>query len=165
MTPSASGGFRRRSARAMYESHSGPNMTPMVDVVMVILIFFMASAAMLGPEWLLRSHLAKRGPASAAPANAEPLRVRIGLSPGPGGETVVMLERGSDGAVQTNLDQVPSLLGTVAKSAGADQVVVLIAPDARAPYEAIVRIHEICARLGITQVGMLDGDRSGSGGK
>ncbi|MFZ4431104.1 MAG: biopolymer transporter ExbD [Phycisphaerales bacterium] len=50
-------GFRNRSARATHESHYGPNMTPMVDVVMVILIFFMASAAILGPEWFIKSNL------------------------------------------------------------------------------------------------------------
>jgi len=35
----------------------GPNMTPMVDVVLVILIFFMASTAFIGPEWFLRAAL------------------------------------------------------------------------------------------------------------
>ena len=35
----------------------GPNMTPMVDVTLVILIFFMASATIAGPEWFLRADL------------------------------------------------------------------------------------------------------------
>jgi len=39
-------------------------MTPMVDVVMVILIFFMASAAFLGAEWFLKAAIpSKRGAA------------------------------------------------------------------------------------------------------
>ena len=38
-------------------SRFGPNMTPMVDVTLVILIFFMASASILGHEWFLRADL------------------------------------------------------------------------------------------------------------
>ena len=43
--------FRRRSALYTWQLQFGPNMTPMVDVVMVILIFFMASATFAGAEW------------------------------------------------------------------------------------------------------------------
>lgn len=35
----------------------GPNMTPMVDVVLVILIFFMAASTIAGQEWFLRTDL------------------------------------------------------------------------------------------------------------
>lgn len=35
----------------------GPNMTPMVDVVLVILIFFMAATTIVGQEWFLRADL------------------------------------------------------------------------------------------------------------
>ncbi|PCI08532.1 hypothetical protein COB72_08190 [bacterium] len=38
-------------------SRFGPNMTPMVDVTLVILIFFMASASIAGHEWFLRAEL------------------------------------------------------------------------------------------------------------
>ena len=47
--------LRRRDALHNYSMHFGPNMTPMVDIVMVILIFFMASAAFMGDEWFLRA--------------------------------------------------------------------------------------------------------------
>jgi biopolymer transport protein ExbD len=40
-------------------SRFGPNMTPMVDVTLVILIFFMASATIGGLEWFLRADLPK----------------------------------------------------------------------------------------------------------
>lgn len=35
----------------------GPNMTPMVDVVLVILIFFMAATTIVGQEWFLEADL------------------------------------------------------------------------------------------------------------
>lgn len=37
----------------------GPNMTPMVDVVLVILIFFMAATTIAGQEWFLKADLPK----------------------------------------------------------------------------------------------------------
>lgn len=54
-----------RTAWRRYESAFGPNMTPMVDVVMVILVFFMASAAFLGPEWFVKSVLPVQGVAAS----------------------------------------------------------------------------------------------------
>ena len=45
--------------------HFGPNMTPMVDVVMVILIFFMASAAFMGDEWFLHGDPVRSGRGTA----------------------------------------------------------------------------------------------------
>ena len=36
----------------------GPNMTPMVDVVMCILIFFMLGTSLASPELFLKSHTA-----------------------------------------------------------------------------------------------------------
>lgn len=40
---------RARDPKHVY----GPNLAPMVDVVLVILIFFMASIVFVGPEWFL----------------------------------------------------------------------------------------------------------------
>ena len=58
------GAFRRRAALDVWSMNFGPSMTPMVDVVLVILIFFMASASFVGPEWFLRAAL----PVLARPA-------------------------------------------------------------------------------------------------
>ena len=48
--------LNRRNVLAR-SSRFGPNMTPMVDVTLVILIFFMASASIAGPEWFLRAQI------------------------------------------------------------------------------------------------------------
>lgn len=86
--------FRRRDALAVYEAHGGPNMTPMVDVVMVILIFFMASTSLLGPEVLLRATLeeertATRGdPGGAAAPRLAPPTLTVRLEPDDGGRAV-----------------------------------------------------------------------------
>ena len=48
---------------------SGPNMTPLVDVVMVILIFLMLAGSFVGQEHFLVSNLpfSEKGTGSAAP--------------------------------------------------------------------------------------------------
>jgi biopolymer transport protein ExbD len=137
---------RPRSARAMYEAYHGPNMTPMVDVVMVILIFFMASAAIMGPEWFLRSALEKK---EAARQDA-PTRVRVVLLPG--GVARVGVDDGETEPMA--LFQVESRLRDEAASRGAASLVVLVEPAPEALYEDIVKVHDWCARLGISQVGL-----------
>ncbi|MFK7885043.1 MAG: ExbD/TolR family protein [Phycisphaerales bacterium] len=49
--------FQPRSILDQAPNAGFPNMTPMVDVTLVILIFFMASATIAGPEWFLRAGL------------------------------------------------------------------------------------------------------------
>lgn len=59
---------RRKTALQTYDGHIGPNMTPDADVVMVILIFFMASASILGPTWLLLHQSSTKAIANGAAA-------------------------------------------------------------------------------------------------
>lgn len=54
---------RSRDPRHIY----GPNLAPMVDVVLVILIFFMASIVFVGPEWFLPAAI----PADASQSERE----------------------------------------------------------------------------------------------
>jgi biopolymer transport protein ExbD len=85
-------GLHQRTAAGVYESHHGPNMTPMVDVVMVILVFFMASAAVLGPEWFVRSALPVRSQ-SASDSTAPTIQIKITLS----GTAAVITTSGATG--------------------------------------------------------------------
>lgn len=136
--------FRKRNAAALYQQHIGPNMTPMVDVVMVILIFFMASAAFLGPEWFLRTNLPVQGTASAG---SEPVRLLIGLSQA-AGETVLTMN--GEASPWERLE--PALKDQFARAP--DRLIVLVSPAEDVPYDAVVRVHEACARVGITRVGL-----------
>jgi biopolymer transport protein ExbD len=141
--------WRRRSAQALYEQHHGPNMTPMVDVVMVILIFFMASTAFLGPEWFLRTALPVQ--AAGAPA-AEPTRLTVMLTPGDSGATVASVGVFS-GLSMAELD---AKITEDALRTGPEDLVVLISPAPSVPYDDVVRVHETCARVGIIKVGLVE---------
>jgi len=145
--------FRVRSARSVYEMHYGPNMTPMVDVVMVILIFFMASAAMLGPEWFLRTSLPVVAPGGAA--STESVRLRVALTRDAGRPRAVLSSNTRPQPRAVLLADLEAELENERRAANAP-IIVLIAPDARTPYEDVVRAHEACARVGLTEVGLVD---------
>ncbi len=147
------GGFQRRlSAKEHWDMHYGPNMTPMVDVVMVILVFFMASTAVVGPQWMLRSALPVKSSAAPAPNDKEQVRLDVAVTLGPGGASVVK-GAGLDGA---SLEALRDLLTQKAGAAGAQNVALLVTPAPDVPYSEIVKMHEMCHALGITKIGMLE---------
>lgn len=156
---------RRRSALAMYEAHAGPNMTPMVDVVMVILIFFMTSAAILGPEWFLKTNLPRA--TVAAPVNdALLVRVRLELIMDAGAAKVrvdnadpvsVELARAAmERALLRSADALTQAGRPSDASARAANVAILVQAADDVPYEQVVRIHEMARALEIEKIGLVE---------
>jgi biopolymer transport protein ExbD len=158
------GRLRRRGALDRSSMHFGPNMTPMVDVVMVILVFFMASAAFVGPEWFLKALIARppeqqagnaggEAPRAAPAPTLATLRLTIAL------EVVESrtLARLNDEPLR-EIDQVLAALREVVRDldAGvvAEQVEVLVRPGAGVAYREVVRVHEGVQKLGIPRVGI-----------
>ncbi len=123
-------------------SRFGPNMTPMVDVTLVILIFFMASASIVGHEWFLRAQL---------PEVQDPDLVSSGFSlPTPMLSAALFVR---DGAVLVGgFGDEPRPLGTVIgqiqhMDAGlADGLILEIRAGDEVPYAAVVSLHEAAAR-------------------
>ncbi len=152
-----SGGYRRRSALHGSSLHFGPNMTPMVDVVMVILVFFMASAAFMGPEWFLKSLVPQKPPegTGVAPASGPaalslpPVQLEITLALD--GATTRATGVGKTGVA---IDDVLDALRAFAQDTPKDKIEVLIRPGPGVPYRDVVRIHEGCERLGLGRVGI-----------
>lgn len=172
--------LKARSAASVYTAHSGPNMTPMVDVVMVILVFFMASAAVLGPEWFVRSVLPVRS--SAAPSNSTVNQVTLTFHPG--GSSVNSADQQATGfatlSAQINTSResviVPSppevnssettesiraaiekpLAILLAKIPRENITIGLIIPAPTTRYEHIVAAHEAFIRAGVTKVGTIE---------
>lgn len=148
--------LRHRGALRRWELRFGPNMTPMVDVVMVILIFFMAATALLGPEWFLRSALPSPGagapPVPGDPFALPPARFDIRLFIDADGRTV------ADGlGARVSLDELEEQLAALGAEAEPGSITVLIQPTDGVPYRDVVRVHDACTRAAITQVGLLDG--------
>ncbi len=158
--------FRRRGALDQHALHFGPNMTPMVDVVMVILVFFMVSAAFAGPEWFLRTLL----PQSAAAAGTKqssgpgagsvlgPLRITLTMRIDPADPARVLVS--GNGLTDATPEAVGASLQKLTEGlAGEDiatKVEVVIAPARSVLYREVVRLHEFVAAAGITRVGYAD---------
>lgn len=137
----------RRTAAGNYDQRIGLNMTPMVDVVMVILIFFMASAAMLGPEWLVASRVPKKG-GVAATVGEMPLRIAVKLVKGEAGTVF------SIGEMTFTRDEALAAVSRGMAGRGPGDVLVMIDPDRDVPYEDVVIVHAACTQLGISKVGL-----------
>ncbi len=159
--------FKARSARSVYESHHGPNMTPMVDVVMVILVFFMASAAILGPEWFVRSSLPIRAAASKPAADSRIVQLQLTFDPeNQNALTLSVVDAPTplppvriDGDLDLARELAPALASVLTSLGGTNgqppniTLVALIAPAPTTRYERVVAAHEACLRAGITRVG------------
>lgn len=143
---------RVRTAWNTYQLHHGPNMTPMVDVVMVILIFFMATASVLGPEWYLKSSLPRTAPASTTPPDADKtIQIRLALRID-NGVTAVTSEGLTNASIPAAIEYLrQKRVGTDPKN-----IIVLITPAAEVPYQDLVALHEACEKLGILKVGIQD---------
>lgn len=116
----------------------GPNMTPMVDVVLVILIFFMAATTIVGQEWFLSADLPEqRRDADASGGFSLPtpmldvelfLRDGVVLARGMGGEAIPLSE-----AIERIEGMDPSLSeGLILRIGASDDV----------PYGSIVAVHD-----------------------
>lgn len=120
---------------------SSINMTPFVDVVLVLLIIFMVTAPMLSQA--LHVKLPKVSSAMAPVMNKAP----------------VVLSINQDGSVTCNSEprrfsllEVRSKLQTLNLGSGQK---VLVAADTHVPYGVVVQVLNLIRDLGITKVGLL----------
>lgn len=148
-------GLRGRSARETWEGRFGPNMTPMVDIVLVILIFFMAGTTFLGQEWFLKSESFRgtRTPAKPDALDLPPVWLTITLSVGEGGRTVASgLDQ--DRSKRLDLTAFGEKIQAFARGTDTNKIIVVLVPDPMVPYKDVVAVHEACAAAGIERVGI-----------
>ena len=112
-------------------------LTPLIDVVFLLLIFFMASTT-----FLRESQLAIELPqaASAPASSAADVEVRVDAA----GRYAINGRLLPDGELKTLLD-------ALAAQTQAGQAVV-VAADARTPHQAVVRVLDAAGRSGLTNV-------------
>lgn len=149
-------GFRRRDAATLASRDFGPNMTPMVDIVMVILIFFMAGSAFIGPEWFLTVGMSPG--ADARPAD-QPRAQSLDI---PAARVVLRLSVAGDGATRINglgltdapLDRLSARLQEYASTGASRSVHVVVEPTTDTPYQDVIRVYDLCERAGFAGVGL-----------
>lgn len=143
--------LRRRDARYRWEMSFGPSMTPMVDVVLVILVFFMASAIFAKPERWFETQLAEQGSQETNGdgfALPEPvLEVRVERVDG----ATLCTGLGVRGA---SVEELSAAARASSTDLERSRATVVIVPDDDVSYEDAVRVHDALTGAGIRRVGV-----------
>lgn len=116
-------------------------MTSMIDVVFLLLIFFVCAAAGNVYELLLPTELAASGSVGTAGpiANLKPVdEVWVHLKVGEGGRTIMQL----NGTDYESFDELREVLTSLAEIAPESPVILEIAPDVEAGQ--MVRVYDTC---------------------
>jgi biopolymer transport protein ExbD len=164
------GVLRRRSARQIYDQdHAmGPNMTPMVDIVMVILIFFMAGTALIGQEFFLTPALPtppKQGTGESQaddPYALPPAEFTIDLRTSPtagldeAGLALRETRASGLGMPDTEIGEILAGLRRLAISAPTSQMTILVRATPDVPYQSLVEVLDGCEDAGFQRVGLLE---------
>jgi biopolymer transport protein ExbD len=153
--------MQRRGVLKKMSAHVGPNMTPMVDVVMCILIFFMLGSSLTVPELFLTSNTAaieKNGLGTEQGTQKLPaVKMSIKLAR-QGSDTYVSAFDGpmmkmnkvddtEQGQNQAIFDKLADRRATIS-----DDVQVLIVPDSHVPYQDVITLYDFCTKLQFKQV-------------
>ncbi|MCH7791194.1 MAG: biopolymer transporter ExbD [Planctomycetes bacterium] len=145
-------------ALRQWEMHFGPNMTPMVDVVMVILIFFMAGTAVIAPELFLAAGLPADPSVQDAPGPTQRDAFEL-----PAARFTLRLSRRSGRTVIDGLglraelvDALGARLRDVVNDGSAGEIAVLIQPDSDVPFSDVVAVHDRVAAAGVSRIGLLE---------
>ncbi|MBL0922656.1 MAG: biopolymer transporter ExbD [Phycisphaerales bacterium] len=159
-------GARRTRLRSRRRAHHGPNMTPMVDVVLVILIFFMAATGLAVSERFLRTGLPRDPGQSASGDTPAPSAESPTLPPSRAllritreGRRTLVTGLGMD---RVGLGDISRRLQDFADADASDSIIVVVAPDGDVPYQDVVILHDACAKAGIANVRLGLVERAGS---
>jgi biopolymer transport protein ExbD len=150
-------GFRRRGALHQWQGRFGPNMTPMVDVVMVILIFFMASTALMGPEWFLKASVQNAAAKATPPKPTDdpfalgPARFVFELTVQEGRT----LAKGP-GLENATLGRLGERLKAFATEVPPKEALLVLSPAPDVPYQDVVTAHDLCVRAGFERIGLVE---------
>jgi biopolymer transport protein ExbD len=150
----------KRRPMEQHRFESGPDMTPLVDVVMVILIFLMLLGTFAGSEWYLQQNLpyskTATGGGEIPPGgipDQEPLEIQVDENATRDGFVARM------GAFQTSdADQLALVLAqrrTQLESIGrsVQEVPILISPAGGVKYQHLIRVYEAANRAQFTRIG------------
>ncbi len=131
----------------------GPNLAPMVDVVLVILIFFMASIVFVGPEWFLPAAL----PAQNTEKQAESLdpyalpdpTLSVRVSMVDGSPVVAGLGPGVVSLTDFEPHARAQLIGT-----SAETIKIRLSADDGVAWQHVVTTQDILTRVGVRQIAL-----------
>lgn len=125
----------------------GLNLTPMIDVVFLLLVFFIVGNTMIRPEGFFVSRIPV--PAQQTPAMPLPITpIRVVLTPAAGGSVRLAVDPGN--AHPAGFDDLARILRDMASQAagwGSDTPVI-IAADQRIAWDHVVNAFNAARRAG-----------------
>lgn len=136
-------------ASDIFESAGKPDLTPMIDVVFLMLVFFMVTTELIKQE----AELAIQLPSQAAPTAAPELPSKHTVDILPDGS--VLLNGGNTGdAPVGELTGLTQMLGGLKASADRlqKQTIVTIQADAYSPHYRSIDVLNACAKAKLTFV-------------
>ena len=144
--------MRRRKKRktSMVEMQMGP----MIDMVFLLLVFFMVSAKPIRPETDIPIGLP--GQVAQEEAVDIPDEARIQIRPD---GNVILNEQVLDGPDSRNMPELVAVLDRFKKAAdnAKSDALVTVAPHDEVPHQRLVDVLNACAEAGITGVSLADG--------
>lgn len=128
-----------------------PNLAPMVDVVMVILIFFMLGTSFAIPEGVLPTRLPSQiGPGGGARVAIIPV-VRIALlDDGQTGRSRILVMGSS--LPENSFAALADLMRAKRRASGDSSAPVLIAADPNVQYQDVISTMDACVRAGFGNI-------------
>ena len=151
----------RHRAPTKMSANVGPNMTPMVDVVMCILIFFMLGSSFVAPELFLQNNtraVDKAGLGNEATDEKLPA-VRMNIILRRQGDATwvsafdskLLKMNALDDADQTENQQIAAYFEQKKRTLS-DDVQIIIIPDKEVPYQDVITIYDDCTKAKFKEV-------------
>ncbi len=135
----------RFSDRTEEETHI--NLTPLIDVVFLLLIFFMVSTT-FSKETQLRIKLPESSEDIQQEQQSNVVEIQIS------GDGVFAVKGPDDASAKQLVNTSRDTLrrAVMAATAGHEELVTVIRADRRTPHESVIQAMDIARRLGLTQI-------------
>ena len=149
--------FERRDALHQWTMRFGPNMTPMVDIVLVILIFFMATAAFVGERWFLPAAITEqaksqaKGPISSA---FELPQATIDITLESDQQQMTRASSTYLGLQRESLERLVARIGELSEAEVNDNPQAIVKPSGFVPYRDIIQVNEALVAKRIVNISM-----------
>ena len=152
----------KRNPTANTGAGAAPNLTPMVNVAMVVLVVFMLTVSFAEPERFLTSTVSAQGQGAEAPPDdfvpSEPLEIRVAS---PDADRFIARVGGYQ---FTDADALAQQLATLrerenAAGVATEDIQVIIRPDATVPHGFVTAVHEATIRAQMEKVAFATSSR------
>ncbi|NOY17321.1 MAG: biopolymer transporter ExbD [Gammaproteobacteria bacterium] len=136
------------------------NLTPLIDIVFLLLIFFMVSTTFT-KESRLKIQLPQAEGEKAISQKVPKLIIEIS-------SLGVYAVKGPDDKVarqilNTSTDALQRVIRSAAENQDRDKMIVIIRADKKTPHEAVIRALSVAGRLGLTRITFATESQPGEG--